>query len=854
MHMLLIALIAFAAPPASGPVLSGRPLAAWVADLSEADVLVREEALEVLARAGPVAREAVPQVEKLLHAEPVSLRLRAAVALSRINGNHGPLADVLAEFLRKTPGVAARLQALQRLHQLGPDGISAATAVLELTDHEDMNLRNQAQLTLVAMEPRVIPILATALKDPLLRTRRLAATSLSRMGPQAHEAAAALEGCLGDADASVRVRSARALWQVGVASKAVIEVLTQAMRGGDAELRNEVLDTVTWSQYAHRQPLARPILEVALHGSDLPSRMRAAAALYAIDGKAERVLPVLREGLHSPDRPVWTQAAVGLGKLGPRAAPAVGDLLDRLQSPEGAGSHEIHMALIQIGSAVIDPAVAVLKDPSSTPTAIQGATAPLVSLGPAAVKKVAPLLQHDNAQVRMSACQVLGNGGEATRPFVPKLTQCLQDDQILVRNAALQAFHRLGPIGREASPIVLKLAQDPQPFTRKQALEALEQMGADARSVRPVVQAALKDPMPMVRIQALSLLAAVDPGSAELTAAAQQLLKDATTHTQALQVIGRMGARAGPLTPTLVDLLRQEPNVFQRRQLATLLGQIGPPARDAVPELVAMLRDPDTFGRQAAVTALRSIGGKHPDLVPALIDALRAENQVYQRGLMIELLGEQGPAAAPAVDLLVEELKRPTWMQQIQAAAALARISPHRARKEGIPLLEKWLRKEESYRLLAASALCRIDPGHKEAMSVVRRALSDTTDRRALARQQAAEILAEVGPAAKETVPELRAALKAPQSAVRCSAAFALWRVSGESKESVAVLIDELASAQGVARQQIVQKLGQMGPAAKSAVGALLRLSEDPDRFLRNAVASAVRKIDPAAAARAGLP
>jgi HEAT repeat protein len=855
MHALLvvIAMLTAGTGPADGPVFSGRPLAAWLAELGDADVLVREEALEVLARAGPAAKETVPQLRKLLRAEPVTLRVRAALALGRITGDNGPAATALAEYLRLAPGTATRQHALQQLQQLGPDGVAAAAAVLELTEHEDLSLRNHAQAVLTAMGPRAVPALVTALKDPQVQRRRQAALVLGRMGPLAQDAAAALEGRLTDEDRAVRVHSARVLWGLGKSTEAVAGVLAAAVRGDDAELRHEALDTVTGFVDARRRPLVRPILEAALRGDDAATRMRAAGALYALDGKAEAVLPVLREGLHSHDRQVWSQAALALAKLGPRAAPAVADLVALLKGLQGGYGSELQEALVQAGPAAVGPVAALLTEPAATPQLIQGASSVLERMGPAAAPKVGPLLGHDNFQVRAAACRVLGHGGRAAKPFVTALADRLQDSQPMVRQAALEAFRMLGPQGRGATEAVLNLAQDPQPFTRLQALMTLEQMGAEPDKARPVVLAALKDSIPMVRAQALATLAVVDPHCPDVVPRARELLQDPATKAQALPVIGRMGTAAGPLAPVLVEMLRREHNVVQRRQLATVLGQVGPAAREAVPELAAMMREHDVFARQVALTALLAIGGGDAKAVPPLVEALRAETQPFQRSRLMELLGQYGPAAAPAADLLLEELKRPSWMHQAQAAAALARIAPERARKEGVPLMEKWLTKDP-YRMLAAGALCRMDPTHKAAMAAVRQALADTDAQRSYQRQQAADAVGAIGPAAKDAAADLRAALKAPQPGVRFSAAVALWQVTGKADEAVAVLTEGLGGGERVWRYQAVQKLGVMGPAARSAVPALLRLEDDPDRALRMMATTALRKIDSAAAGRAGLP
>ena len=54
-------------------------------------------------------------------------------------------------------------------------------------------------------------------------------------------------------------------------------------------------------------------------------------------------------------------------------------------------------------------------------------------------------------------------------------------------------------------------------------------------------------------------------------------------------------------------------------------------------------------------------------------------------------------------------------------------------------------------------------------------------------------------------------------------------------------------------RVEAAEALGDFGSAAKSSVPKLLPLLEIPDKDLRHAVTEALKKIDPEAAAKAGI-
>ena len=83
-------------------------------------------------------------------------------------------------------------------------------------------------------------------------------------------------------------------------------------------------------------------------------------------------------------------------------------------------------------------------------------------------------------------------------------------------------------------------------------------------------------------------------------------------------------------------------------------------ARAGNPEMAAYTDDP---------------GEALPALIKAMDDLTHFEHAV-------EVLGEMGPAAAPAVDRLIEALDEPDYEDQIAATYALARIGAPAAKAE----------------------------------------------------------------------------------------------------------------------------------------------------------------------------
>ena len=82
------------------------------------------------------------------------------------------------------------------------------------------------------------------------------------------------------------------------------------------------------------------------------------------------------------------------------------------------------------------------------------------------------------------------------------------------------------------------------------------------------------------------------------------------------------------------------------------LGDIGEPAKTAVPELIQALRDGDQDIRANAAIALANIGAPARDAVPALIDALRDESERVCEYSAFALQRIGTPAAKKALNAL----------------------------------------------------------------------------------------------------------------------------------------------------------------------------------------------------------
>jgi HEAT repeat protein len=103
--------------------------------------------------------------------------------------------------------------------------------------------------------------------------------------------------------------------------------------------------------------------------------------------------------------------------------------------------------------------------------------------------------------------------------------------------------------------------------------------------------------------------------------------------SHALDALKQMGKSA---VPTLQLELKSE-RTGHRFKAAWVLSQLGPVARDAVPELIKATDDKDIVVRVYAIRAIAAIGGPTNDLIPILKSKL-ADSQGAVRNSAAESL------------------------------------------------------------------------------------------------------------------------------------------------------------------------------------------------------------------------
>jgi HEAT repeat protein len=234
--------------------------------------------------------------------------------------------------------------------------------------------------------------------------------------------------------------------------------------------------------------------------------------------------------------------------------------------------------------------------------------------------------------------------------------------------------------GRAAVPVladVLRTSDNAE--ARWKAADLLGRLGPathESPAALSSLTAALKDDNAHVRAVAATALASIGPAGPDAFPVLQEMLSTPES-LPALRALARYGADAAPAIGKILALLQHKDDSEIRWNAARTLAKIGPPAKEAVPNLIAALTDSDALVREHAAEALGDIGPQAKEAIPALEKVLKDPDARVRRDA-VRSLGQMGPAAKSAIEsirpLLQDKEERVrkaarTSLQQIESPA-----------------------------------------------------------------------------------------------------------------------------------------------------------------------------------------
>jgi HEAT repeat protein len=248
---------------------------------------------------------------------------------------------------------------------------------------------------------------------------------------------------------------------------------------------------------------------------------------------------------------------------------------------------------------------------------------------------------------------------------------------------------------QSAVPKLAAALGDEDGFVREQAAMLLRWAGPDANAAVPKLADVLrkKDPPDSMRFAILSTFARLGPVAEAGTDAVLDVVnlrgdERRELRLEAVKTLSKIARKKPGIVPALTKLLDHE-DWMVRGYAALVLGELRAKAAPAIPKLVERLKavvpmEPALLAyhyRNAVIGAFRDLGPQAKDAVPDLVKLLECKDVAYQGypnspavGYAIEALGNMGPAAQDAVPVLTEYAKDGGSKHGALAADALRRI------------------------------------------------------------------------------------------------------------------------------------------------------------------------------------
>lgn len=435
---------------------------------------------------------------------------------------------------------------------------------------------------------------------------------------------------------------------------------------------------------------------------------RSIDAILAVQGKGQpsaEEMQRLTAELKNPSPLVRTHAAQALGHLGAAAKSAVPALVPLVADPDPRVRRAASRAVLTIrpGPAVTLPLVKKLLA-DADPTVRMTILHTLADLGKPALPGLIAALQDDEAakyaclvlaeigpdaadaipalaerlkieqrpEVRQQIVMALGAIGSAAA--VPTLSAELTDRRETTRVAAAFGLGRIGPAAKTADAELTKAMTHDDPVLRAVSAWARVKINPADQAAKDQAVTILTESLisknPLARTAAFRALADLRPGPDRVLPALAKHLqsKDKAVVAEALQALAALGE---PAVPALIKALQLPEH---RPLAASILAQIGPPAKAAVPGLIEVVaNDASPVAKREALLALGCIGEGAAAAAPAATAALADRHEKVMLAACFAL-SKFGPAAKPAIPALKKLASDKDDLVRQEATKALSAI------------------------------------------------------------------------------------------------------------------------------------------------------------------------------------
>lgn len=875
-RMLVAGSLLLSALPAVGQ--SERKLADWVKDLDTDHPLIREEALEMIATFGSDAKEAIPKIEALLKNPKPTLRLRSAAVLIKLGSKPEPLMPIAVEAARQC-GTAERLRALELALLYGQPDEATAGLLAELVLDPDNRVRYQLQTRLSNFGVKAGPLLLRMASHANAEVVQWMLRSLERIPLDAAALAPRLTPLLKDRPPLIRALAVSVLLRARADVEPLLPAIKELLADKEYQARSSVLYAVGDAGIKHKELAGA--LEPLTKDTIPAMRVRAAAALWEIDGRTRETIPILVACMSSStESGARIYAEQTIQKMGVASAELIPAFMGVIaQEPQNFTLIHHAQILSRLGEKAMEPLSKYFDD--ADPRVRDLAVQSLALIG----EKAVPILLKEFAKAtgpkRLTIIQGFVQMHSRAEDAVPTLAAALEKAEFEEQRAICGALRLMGGCAKAALPRLMTLFKDLRAAhpLRQTLLEVIGSMGPWAHSAVPILVGVLKDPSINLNERYAAAIALGHIGAAASEAVAlliEASKKDAGTYrARYLQAAFEIDPMNREVHQAIIDLCK---DMQQRGQLATLAYQLPPYGEAASPILPALiaaqkgqLTPPIGF-----IQTLGQFGFADPDAVDYLTTTIDFQNSAIsgQAALSLAMLGVFDEKNVDRLNQIIvnrsdslranvlKEINRHgvkakalapallrAWRQEenigyrMPLAEALAAADPTNA-KSLVDWLKETTRRDEAYYAVAAAmALWRIDSS-SDPLPVFRRIANGN----AINRQLAIAAMGDLRSAGKDAVPDLKKLLSSSDMAMKAAAIVALLKIDMANVELVRPAVEELfKNREPLAmpqRQETARVVGELGKQAKLLLPALIEGFRRAELYERNVYLPAIRRID----------
>jgi HEAT repeat protein len=362
-------------------------------------------------------------------------------------------------------------------------------------------------------------------------------------------------------DLNTRKAAYAAIRAYGPAS---VEPLTAAL--ADAPSRKYVVRA--FMELGTLAKSAGPKLQELLKDPDKDVRLNSIQALARMGKEMNTAVPGFIEFTRDPDPDFRRNAALGLPLLvdtPEQRAQAADALAELVKDPDSNIKNAAINGLAQCGRDIpvaIKTLTALLKDQDPKVRSLAARSFPSATKAPEkraeAVTAVVELLKDKDDQVRQDALDALANFKAEAAPHCEAVIALNEDKALIVRQIIPYTLSNIAVTPEQKTKVVdffLTLQADKEPTVRNNAITGLGMLRGASHKALPTI---------------INNLASKDREISALSFRALRL------------IVQGLDERAIPEIPAMLELLKTGTQ-DQKTMVVLALGQIGPPAKDALP-------------------------------------------------------------------------------------------------------------------------------------------------------------------------------------------------------------------------------------------------------------------------------